>query len=352
MHNPQRIKSVIKDFERNISPIETYLWIHGVGFSETFQWKCISRIKLIASIFFAIFFDGGTMCCILYYFNQGINKSIVFFSMLIIIELSLRFMLYFKRGDMNSLFKRLSNVHFIVFANKKLKLKRKLAIILIINDAIIVISMYAVWATYIPRAPLYLGILIFSFNWGGISSVLSVYFCVICYIFSHMFQEFQDLCYKTPRKITFLSQTYNEITNMMKIINRSYHNMILILLISSWWWLFFSMYHIAFLNAQLITENVYRILDCFLSIMRFGSICVFASSMKNSALKIKETVYDLPMKVTDWESLRFVLKLRDSDVGFKLMNSIYIDTNLIILAIGNLLTYGILIATFNTNANK
>lgn len=349
MQNPQRIKSMVEDFERNISPIHIYLWIHGVGFSEAFQWKCVSLIKLITSIFFVIFFDVITLCGIIYAFNLGINRSKVFFSMLLITELSLRFMMYFKRRDMDDLFKRLAKVYYIVLPNKKLNLKRKLAIILIINDVIIGILIYALSVLNYTRVPFYLVSLVFSFNWGRISSVLSVYLCVICSICSHMFREFKVLCYKKPSEMNFLYQTYKEITDMVKIINRSYHNMILVLLVSSWWWLLYGMYHIVFSEIQSNTEEVFRILDFFLSIMRFGSVCLFASSMKNSALNIKETVYDLPIKVTDWECLRFVLKLKDSDVGFKLINSIYIDTNLIFLSIGNLLTYGILIATFSVN---
>lgn len=85
--------------------------------------------------------------------------------------------------------------------------------------------------------------------------------------------------------------------------------------------------------------------------IRFAIICLFASSTSKAGLEFKRSVYTHLVQAHErWKSFLLVVKMNESFVEFKLLDSLVIDKNLILAAVGSIVTYGIIITTFNMNS--
>lgn len=336
-----------EDLEDSISLMNVYLWIHGVGFTEIFSWKKKSLLNWTFSIFLLFLFDGLTLYGVANNFKNGLERKDIFFSLLVLSQLLIRFQMSFKRIKMQSIYQLIVDLYARISRRKQLNLKIKLLTVLILYDSLMIGVIYIIYKIFYPRIPLYQKIYDLPFMWGSVSSAMSIYFCILCYILTELLKEFKNLCTERPYDIKYHFHAFTEITTLIEMVNSSFHNLILTLLVSSWWWLFHELYRLVFTYNLFDVEVTFRLLESFLNAMRFGSVCFFASSMKNTASKIKEVVYELQIKATDWESQRLAWKLRDTDISFKFFNSIPIDANLVISSMQSFMTYGILIATFN-----
>lgn len=348
---PQRGSSY-DDLEDSISLMNAYLWMHGVGFTETFSWEKKPFLNWTFSIFLLMLFDVPTFYGIGSNFKNKLERKNIVFSLLVLSQFLIRFQIYFKRIQMQCTFRKILDIYARISKRKQLKLKREMLMILILNDSVMAVLIYILYTTFYPRMSFSGRIFELPFMWGTVSSVISIFISVICYILTQLLKEFRNLCIENPRDIKYLFHTFSEITKIIATVNSSFHNLILTLLVSSWWWLFHELFHLVFMDTRSSIEIIFRLLESFLNVLRFGSVCLFASSMKNTASKIKEILYDLPIKVTDWESQRLAWKLRDTDISFKFFNTIPIDANLVISSMQSFMTYGILIATFNLNTAK
>ena len=342
------LRSILQDFEKSMSIINVYLWIHGVGFTEPFSWKKLQFVKWIISILISICFDGFTLYGIGCTFMKDFQRKDFFFSLLMTAQLFIRFQIYLNRRKMYHVFRKTVEISSRFAKIKALNLSQKVIAVLLLNDAVILGVIYILFASSYARYDFFQKTYDLVFMWSIVSSALSMYFCVIFHILTQLFREFKKICKEKASEIPYLFDTFNEITKLVEFVNSSFHNLILNLFLSSWWWLFHELFHLIFVPKKLYySEIIFRLLESFLNIMRFGSVCFFASSMKNSASKIKGAIYDLPIKVMDWENIRLALKLRDTDIDFKLFNTISIDVSLIITSIGCFVTYGIFVATMN-----
>lgn len=96
---------------------------------------------------------------------------------------------------------------------------------------------------------------------------------------------------------------------------------------------------------------LYRILNIIVCFIRFLVICIFASCTSKAGSELKRSIYDVEVQNNDrWKYFRLINKINDKFVEFKLLDSLVLDKNLILAAVRSLVTYGIIIATFNINS--
>lgn len=79
-------------------------------------------------------------------------------------------------------------------------------------------------------------------------------------------------------------------------------------------------------------------------------MCLFSSSVTNAAVGLEDMM--LSQSIGQNRELQFLLKVKGRFVGFTLLDSLVINKNLILSATGSLLTYGLMVATFNANSGS
>lgn len=79
-------------------------------------------------------------------------------------------------------------------------------------------------------------------------------------------------------------------------------------------------------------------------------MCLFSSSVTNAAVGLEDVM--LSQSVGRNREIQFLLKVKGRFLGFTLLDSLVIDKSLILSATGSLLTYCLMVATFNANSRS
>lgn len=79
-------------------------------------------------------------------------------------------------------------------------------------------------------------------------------------------------------------------------------------------------------------------------------MCVLAESVAKSDIGVTKAIANLPFNVTDNTNLTFKLKMQQKYVGFCLLDTFMIKKRLFVPSFGAIISYGIIIATFNSNS--
>lgn len=357
--------------KKSLYVLNLYLWIHFIGFTEKFSSRRKSTVITAISLVFAAFNELNGLYFQFaifqnyYQSNTLLNKKELFLFLLTSLESVQRFMLYFKRQRLNTLLKETAKIYLTLTRKSKLNLSKKVMVILIVNEVIsamviLIISLASGFFTdtqdafyygFIPppHAETCYLISVTLVNWNLLTPAIAICFCFKCYMIKHIFIEYKKRMLYENMNVNVLFQLYTRITKLISSINDLYQMLLVNTFVILLGWVFYESYLLLFTKTDSNYVKVYRIIDVVTYFLRFVLICVCASSVTNIASSVKEMVYQLSVDVTDWKILRFVLKANDTFVGFKILDSVIINKQLIVFAVGSLFTYGIMIASFSLN---
>lgn len=379
---PQRNKKTHNN-ENSFAPFNIYLWAHGFAFIP----KCTLKFKRFATLVIImlpfIVFEGNLIYIIterFKYLHSNANRDFFVVTFGILLEVFLRILLHVNRGKLIALTNQMLKIYYSQTCRSLLSFKYTIFIILIFNDFIVIMVSLkynsrdkddkyftlfdlevfdhkgdSYYFRYLPHPyskPAFFMSLTIAM-WSFMTNFFPIYFCSFCFILRKILQEFKKKVVDINRiDLHYFHHTYRDIFNLVSSLNQTLHTMILITFIVLFGKIFHSCYAIMFYSQTSSSKFVYFIIQLVHSSVCFAAMCLFSSAITNSAQELKQTANDVAINSSrKTEIVLLINKLNTDIIGFKLLDSLLIDKSLILAAIGNLLTYGILIATFNTNSN-
>lgn len=363
-----------KIIQQNFFPINMYLWIHFIGFSGGLRCKRKEVISTMVSFLFAVINEGlylhalfSTLKSIT--LSSTINKTEVIMTIMLLLEICVRILFYHKRKYFNILTRRIGKIYVKVAKGDIINFKFKLSLILLISDFYLIILLTLKFIEMDPKHrakdigdDFYFGLLsnphssrifcltMFIMNWNSMFGIIPVYFSCYCFILT-------DILVKVKRNISnrmcyeFDSFTliYNEITNLISLVNKTFHVLLTISFCELLLWIFYEFYLLIFTKIFSQVGIIYRFMFLISCMLRFAIACICASGVTKAAEELKNILYKLPQNVPLCKSFPFLLSVHDKFVGFKLLDTFTIGKSLILSSAGSLVTYGIMIATFHVN---
>lgn len=349
-----------------------YLSLHGLAYPVKFNWKCRNLVLFTVSTTFIIINEIN----IVYYIFERITSSQnerkdVVFTALLSLEFFLRILFFLTRKKLSYLNHRIRKAYSNVNSQTILKHRTILIFVLLINDIYILFIILAWFSTlkppqifcylgdnytygYIkaPESTLLYYVSVSLRMWSYVSPFIVIYFCCFCSALKQtingLIQKFQKGEYMD---ITYLDRICTEISNLISDISEGLHDILLLVFIILLGNVFYHTYSIFVEKSMTEFMLFYRILNIIICFFRFVAICTFSSSVSKAGSELKRIIYNLKFKINDrWMYFRLIAKINDKFVEFKLLDNIKLDKSLILASVGTMVTYGIIIATFNTNS--
>lgn len=348
-------------------------WIHFVGFTQKFS--CVRKYSFVTciSLTFAMFNEinyAYIQYVIVrkhYEIDNSLHKKDLFILLFTTLESMQRFLLYFKRRKLNKLLHDTCRMYKSIIRDNDAKFTEKLLIVLFINElmglgVITLFSLSLINEIFFsdPKEEFYYGFIsppyaqtccyisIILSHWNLLTPTITIYFCCKCYMIKRILLEFKKrLSTGSGSNINSLFHMYTNITELVASINDFYQTLLVNTFSILMGLVFYESYILIFTVTDSNYLKVYRILNFSLHCLRFAFICLYSSAVTNIASDIKNMVYQLSVDITDWKILRFVLMASDTFVGFKILDSVIINKQLIVFAVGSIFTYCIMIASFS-----
>ena len=360
--------------------INIYMWLHGIGYIEKLKRGFTNFSQLFLSFVLLFIFEGCTMYFIFDHLalmieNGKQNKESIFLLILPMIDWLLRILLYRKRKVFMFIAQKVFNKYCITFSHKVQKFCVALILIFMSNDVLDIIMYF--YQSVVETGKLfgshknnyYFGMLrptlstivyyliMFVLYWTSMMSFVPIYFCSLCFALKNILRESRrKLVHEKNITLQHLFETYNETADLISYINHNIHSVLL----STFTVLLGSVFYYAYLIIFAESELASRQLHCYIYLVTyftmFALMCLFASAVTNAAADFEDAILNQPIirknRDTDFRDVQFLLKIKGRFVGFMLLDSLVINKGLILAATGSLLTYGLMIATFNINSKQ
>lgn len=182
-------------------------------------------------------------------------------------------------------------------------------------------------------------------DWCAMTHFIPALFCCLCFVLKKILQGFKLKLLKMDRRSSDrFYHTYSEILRVISTTNKYFSEMLVITFTVLLVRVFHNTYVLLLSDP---TKKAFRVTTILLCFVRFAIICISSASVKNAVSEIKHMALDILVDGRKCENIRLVLKIKEDFDGFKLLDSLIIDRNLIFSAVGSLLTYGILIANIS-----
>lgn len=194
-----------------------------------------------------------------------------------------------------------------------------------------------------PKISIYLTF--FCISWKTANSCVAAYFYTICFILKSCLIGITKLSNQYGSQIGAFILLYNEITE----ITKEFNDMLQVIFFSTFVNNLGSLFYDAFnmIGNDNISDVFYRALNLVLPLMCFLTICLSASSLSNVGKNAKNILMKL-RNVRRKEDIKTRFpKISDEYLGFTIFDSIVIDKSFIMSSFANLLSYSVMIATFN-----
>ena len=363
--------NVTKSIQEIMKLLDTYLCLHGLTCMAKFKWTCknfvlfcVSKLFIVINVINHIFFLFIRCLALLKSSHSG--RDYIIFVTISLMEFFLMLLFFSKRSELKDLIRFMVKIYPITKSHSILKIKKVIILMLLLNDIFILLISFSYIGDKISEqnfeylkelkiSPHFFSILhacIFMDMWGYITPYIPIYFCCFCYVFRKIILELNEKFSKQALvKFDLIDEMYKKVLLLNTNINKTFHTMVFttILIISGR--LLYHTYSIVFSRSFMGSVNlVYRFANIVFSLTRFLIICVFAASVSAAANEFKNSVHDVPMKMNErWKYLRVAMKMNENFIGFKLLDSVKVDKSLFIALLGSLMSYGIIIATFNVN---
>lgn len=187
--------------------------------------------------------------------------------------------------------------------------------------------------------------------WSSTLLFIPINFGSLCFSLKYiLLKSTKELIRKKNMPYQYLFETYDEISKLISHVNRKMQSFLLsiftILLLN----IFYSAYNVVFTECESVSSLIYYWITIISYYIMFVLMCLFSSSVTNAAVGLEDMM--LSQSIGQNRELQFLLKVKGRFVGFTLLDSLVINKNLILSATGSLLTYGLMVATFNANSGS
>lgn len=352
--------------------LNIYLCLHGLACAVRFKWTCKNLILFFASTLFMVINEVNKLYRIFArfvdkdYSLRKRNENLL--TIIMILECLLRILFFLKRDKLNLILHRMVKIFYAVAPHKISKYRYILILMLIINDIYIIATALSFYLSMDPphifpylgnnftygyisaptSTPLFY-LSVFLQIWGFANPFIPIYFCFICSVFMQIIHGFKNKLQKVKdTDYNSLDQICTKVLKLTSDINAVFHDILLVEFIILLGSVLKNTYSILLEESLMEFVLVERISNTVVYFIRFVMICVFASTASKAGLELKNSILSYVAKSHErWKSLLLVIKINESFVEFKLLDSLVLDKNLVLAAVGSIVTYGIIIATFN-----
>lgn len=350
--NRQRV-NITKNLRNNFGLLNTFFWLHFVGFNDGFQCSNINNFGIIISVVLAIITESISFFHIFiqlqenYALNKIIGKNYIVLGVSFLLEFCLRMVVYFRRNKFNIINKKLVKIYCLITERSMPNLKGRLLLILFLNDFcnVSVHIYYVIVRIYFfPRAVTIYYVGAFLFNYNMMTVIIPIYFCWYCFILNEVLGEMKIKLRTHNINIHVFYRMYDAISDLILFINETFQTLMLLTFGVLLGWIFNDFYQTIFITqispfgvAVLYSYSITRFTRLFL-------VCSYSSLVMKSSTEFKNTLFKLPCDLTP-----LVLHVESKISVFTLLNTIVIDKRLLVTFIGSFLTYGMLIANFRAD---
>lgn len=191
----------------------------------------------------------------------------------------------------------------------------------------------------------------FLYAWWFVHLAVPSYFCAACHVLGETLSALGGKLEACPEEdLQELCGAYRDVTAALARVNEALHALVLSAFASILTTTFRFSYTLIFSprsedNAVLGTVNILNVFSWFVV------MCLSASTVTDADAGVQSAVQKwLLKKHRRPDSERFLSAAREPFRGFRLLDSIVVDSGLVMSADGCLFTYGMLVATFNVSA--
>lgn len=361
-------KMIEKCVKNLFSPIRVYLCIHGNFFPMKMNYT--ARIcLLIAFTMYTLTTEGYVLYT---HYTHLSSKSTARGNTIFVANLFatclnniLRILFYVKRKKIKEIISKLAKVHSKCNRNSKylVSFRKKLIVALIGRDVFMmtltsfrfhflvkVSRYYYTMGIFPPPDGIYYLLITYSIEFWHLSDcVVTSYFCSVCYVTQKTLQEFSKKIIRDRKaKLDDVHELHIEISDLLADVNDILHPILLTGFLVTLSKVFNDIY-----SSVFTYKGNLLVITLIISASEFFNIvlmCKFGDTVIRAALLVDRSVRKLPVDWSNPNSLKSISKLNKTFEGFKLLNSITIDCRFIFSILSDLLTYGILIATFTVSA--
>lgn len=384
LHSPMQLSSygyIHRDnatSDNIIYVISIYLSVHGIGFAGRCRRNFKNSVQLLLSFSLLFIFESIRLftlshdLILIVYGDEKINKDFIFVYILTSVEWFLRLSLFTKKKILMLIMKRVFDLYSNIILQNTKKFKLVLIFVLLTMDACTLLQYVCFCYCFIEvdilndsvETELYHNFLGFSIStstlknyikefvlhWSSVVIFVPFYFCSLCFAIKNILIESKKKLIR-EKDISYQSlfEVYDEISQFISYVNGKMQFLLLATMFVLLGNIFYSAYVVVFIKSASACPSYPSsciILYCTVFIM----MCLFASSVTNAAVDLENMILARPIIHYGERGVQFLQKVKGNFIGFKLLDSLIIDKNLILSATGSLLTYGLMIATFNANS--
>lgn len=298
--------------------------------------------------------------------SKNAKRDAIVITIIMVLEYLLQAIFFFKRKELKQLTQCMANVYPAVASNRIFRFKRNVILALLANDIYTILMVFVFISAFsfpqnnnevygflqppLSRPVFYISLVMDV--WAKPTPFIIIYFCCFCFAFKKIILGLKEKFSKMDfMKFDNMDQAYNDILTLNSKFNKIFHNMLLVVFVILSGRLFCSTYYLVFIKPFMTSHIIYALLNIFNYFSRLILICTFASSVSKAASEFRNFMHDIPVKEREsWKYLRLIIKMNENFVGFKLLDSVILDKSLIVVTTGSLITYGIMIATFNVSS--
>lgn len=344
------------------------MWIHGVGFRNRIKCNRLKNVIFSAiSIILAIIFDGNVLLYVYHIFinakpGEHILQSAAVSATNYLVNIYLRILLYKRREKMKSITHHLSNIYDKLSGENTVEFQMKLFLCLLLSDIVTISYSFVLssgdgillgykgddfyYAIFSPPSSTYCFYTsVILAQWNTINAAVAGYFCTLCFVLRETLMKLKDFHYE-QNTLDLNFRIYHELTDLIYGINELLHPILLTTFILVLGVVFLDAYAVIFIGTESKYLQLFRVIMMAITFARFILICTFSTSVTRAVIAVKKTFRFIPEKLISLEILSTLMHANDSPITFKILNSITIDSSLILTTIGIFLTYGMLLATF------
>jgi hypothetical protein len=184
--------------------------------------------------------------------------------------------------------------------------------------------------------------------WKNNGYCIAFYYGFICFVLKDTFKNLMEMSLINRMRSDILVKIYNETVDITKNVNEIFHAMIFVTVVETLIRVFKEAYSIIFMGTGILWTRSIRVTFDYSRIL---VICFSASMVTNAALEAKYEIRKMMTRLP-FESRETFTMLYDFFPGLTILDSIVIDRSFVLTVSGILVTYGILIATFNNGSNS
>lgn len=360
----------VKSYAESLySPLNTLLLIHGncVFIKGNFAAKTFIYVALYIYIFISEVANINNLYHDIKYNNNG-NKSkrnIVYAVVFAVNEL-VRIFFFTRRRKLESTFRRLAKIYSILSNETKnlATFKKKLIFIMVfyhIFTAVQIAFLGYIDGDTVGTTPTFGAMppplavpchimAFFSIIWVYLELAIPCYFCSMCFLLKETLLALKkELLHNNIKMDTFF-EFYSEIIGLMSEIIDICQPILLTGLAVILIRVFSNTYTGVFVGHGFY--SMYYLLRGVFMFSNLIVVCIFGTSVINTGLAVKKAAQNKITNFAKPKTFYRFLQMNETFVGFKLLNSIPIDLSFVLSSIGSLLSYGILIATFNISSSS